>query len=117
MGNFGTHTIVDLLPDHEAATLAQGLTGHPGVEVIARDRAGTYALGARGETLDATQVANRWHLLRNCSKALLNVLERGHPVFRQVGKSLASQVRFPRARQHAFGPSANITTEPSSNGS
>lgn len=86
-----THRIVDLLPDRGAATLARWLTDHPGVEVIARDRAGTYALGARDGAPDAPQVADRWHLLRNCSEALLNVLERGHHVVRQVGKSLVSQ--------------------------
>lgn len=74
------HETVDLLPDREAATLAQWLTDHPGVEVIARDRAGTYALGAREGAPDARQVADRWHLLRNCSEALLNVLKRGHHV-------------------------------------
>jgi len=41
------HKVVDLLPDRSAESVAEWLIGHPTVEIVARDRSGLYADGAK----------------------------------------------------------------------
>jgi transposase len=66
---------VELLPDRTAESLAAWLKAHPGIEVISRDRSGEYIRGINDGAPDATQVADRWHLLVNIRDALEQFLE------------------------------------------
>src|SRR5262249_10832781 len=78
------HRIVDLLPDRYADSVAAWLAQHPEMEVIARDRGGVYADGARRGAPDAVQVADRFHVPQNLTGALERLLQRHHPDLREA---------------------------------
>jgi transposase len=68
------HRPVDLLDGKSVRSLAIWLREHPAVAVLARDRDDSYALAGRLAAPDALQVADRFHLVRNVSDALQDLL-------------------------------------------
>ena len=102
-------TPIDLLPDREAATLAEWLKKHPEVEIISRDRAGCYAVGAKAGAPQAVQVADRFHLLKNLLDGFERFLSRQHQVIAEVFQKVFPSTRS--SKETRALPSAAKTLE------
>ena len=86
---------VALLHDREAETLADWLRAHPSVTIIARDRLKAYRDGARAGAPQATQVADRFHLLQNLAEALDQVFSTHGNALKAVSDSAEPHPRRP----------------------
>jgi transposase len=98
------HRIIDLLPDREAATVTAWLAEHPTIQVIARDRGAGYRQAATEGRPEATQVADRWHLMENASAAFLTAVQQSmHAIRIALGIGIVDPKRLTRAerRQHS----------------
>ena len=84
---------IDVLPDREAQTVRAWLSDHPGIDVVARDRAGAYAEGVRNGAPKAVQVTDRWHLLRNLGDALARAFDRHHGDLRMAAATAVERVQ------------------------
>ena len=89
--NLETHKIVDLLADREAESVRAWLTTHPEVDVVSRDRGGVYIDGATQGAPQATQVADRWHILSNLGDAVEEFLIRAHIRLENAGAKLEKE--------------------------
>jgi transposase len=90
--------VLDLLPDREADTFAAWLQVHPSIEVVSRDRGGSFAEGATRGAPQAIQVADRFHVLKNLVEAFQQVLGREHAALRAAAEAVTSAPLPPATR-------------------
>jgi transposase len=84
---------VTLLPDREQATTAAWLAQHQEITVIARDRGDGYGEAAARALPHAVQVADRWHLMENASRAFLDAVRKS---MRQIRAAIGATTINPR---------------------
>jgi transposase len=70
------HMVLDLFPERTPQSVQKWLESHPEVEFVSPDRGGTYVDGATWGAPQATQIADRWHLLANLGDAVEEFLIR-----------------------------------------
>lgn len=75
---------VTLLPDREPATSEAWLRHHPSISIVTRDRGGGYGEAAARALPGAEQVADRWHLMENASRAFLDSVRKSMRQIRSV---------------------------------
>jgi transposase len=78
---------IALLPDREPASAQAWLVCQPQISVVARDRGGGYAVAAQRALPRAIQVADRWHLMENASRAFLDAVGKS---MRQIRKTIGT---------------------------
>jgi transposase len=70
------HQVIDLLPDRQAETAAAWMQAHAEITHVSRDRGAEYASAASTGAPQAIQVADRFHVAKNLSEAVQQLLAR-----------------------------------------
>src|SRR5258707_8905808 len=91
--NLERRRVVPLLPDRERSTAEAWFAGHPGISIIARDRGGGYGEAAARALPHAVQVADRWHLMENASRAFLDAIRKS---MRQIRSAIGATTINPK---------------------
>lgn len=89
---------VTLLLDRALDTSRSWLAEHQSISIVARDRGGGYGEAIAKALPDAEQVADRWHLMENSSRAFLDAVGKS---MRQIKQAVGSNVVDPKLLTYA----------------
>lgn len=89
---------VTLLQDRALDTSRAWLAGHQSISTVARDRGGGYGEAIAKALPNAEQVADRWHLIENSSRAFLDAVGKS---MRQIRQAVGSNVVDPKLLTYA----------------
>ena len=89
---------VTLLPDRALETSRAWLANRPSISIVARDRGGGYGEAIAKGRPEAQQVADRWHLMENSSRAFLDAVNKS---MRQIRQSVGGNDIDPKLLTYA----------------
>ena len=64
------HQVIDVLPERSSQTSADWMRDHPEIAYVSRDRGKDYTQGATQGAPQATQISDRFHLMKNFVEAV-----------------------------------------------
>jgi predicted transcriptional regulator len=83
--NIETGQVIDVLAGRDANSLKKWLVKHPEIKIVTRDRASSYSSAVSSILPNTIQVADRFHLLKNFSDCVYDVIR---IEYRNIVKSL-----------------------------
>ena len=104
--------VVDLLPERSQESLVGWLERHPEVETATRDRSNIYREALTKGAPEATQVADRWHLLHNLALVLEEFLLQKGPALREAAAPEAALEEHGGDDDDAFGSGPIMPNRP-----
>src|SRR6266700_2382417 len=99
--------IIDVLPDRESATVETWLQEHPEINIVSRDRGKEFAKAATLGAPQARQVVDRFHMVKNLSEVLQEIL--GH-CRAEIRQGEASQPQLEKTGEERARPLPTAAT-------
>src|SRR5436190_16226034 len=112
--NFGTilvnldkHQVIDLLADRSSKTAGDWMRSHPEIDYVSRDRSKEYAQRATEGAPQATEISDRFHLVKNLVEAIESEVSRCYKQLRQAQPPLPSP-DLPQADEWQQAPDGDV---------
>jgi transposase len=86
--NLEKHQVLDLLDERSSKSAADWMRSHPEIDYVSRDRGKQYPQGATEGAPQATQISDRFHLVKNLVEAIESEVSRWYKHLRQAQLAL-----------------------------
>jgi transposase len=100
------HQVVDMLAERSSQSSADWMRQHPEIDYVSRDRGKDYTQGANEGAPQATQISDRFHLMKNLVEAIEPEVSRCYKDLRQAQLPLPTP-SLPKADEWRPAPDAD----------